>query len=430
MKSLGKKIVVAFLAHCSTQVLNRYAPSIVAVTGSVGKTSTKDAIATVLRAEYQVRASQKSFNSELGVPLTILGLENAWGSVGGWTKNIFRACLLAYGTKKDYPEWLVLEVGADRPGDIARITRYVKPTIAVITRIGEIPVHVEHFATPRDVAHEKAGLAYALTANGTLIFNTDDDKVKAIGAAHHGSMISYGFDEGAMVRAGNAQIMYENDRPVGIACKINCGGKSMPLRLKDVFGEHGISSALAGIAAGIAAHINPIACIEALGKLHPAPGRLRLIDGVRKTLILDDSYNASPVAMRAALETLNSIKVSGRKIAVLGDMMELGVYTPDAHRAIGKQAAKCIDALYLVGTRAKFIGEGAREEGMNPIKIKTFDESAAAGRALEHELKEGDLILVKGSQYVRMERAIVEIMAEPERTAELLVRQETEWKKR
>jgi len=136
------------------------------------------------------------------------------------------------------------------------------------------------------------------------------------------------------------------------------------------------------------------------------------------------------VAVLAALDTLHAMKVSGRKIAVLGDMMELGVYAPDAHRKVGKRVAGIVDTLYLVGTRAKFIGEGAREEGMDPTKIKTFDESAAAGRALEHDLKQGDLILVKGSQYVRMERAIVEIMAEPERAPELLVRQEKEWKKR
>ncbi len=430
MKSLGKKLVVTLLTHCSRRVLSRYAPSIVAITGSVGKTSTKDAIAIVLGTEYHIRASQKSFNSELGVPLTILGLENAWWSPLGWIQNILRAFSLAYGARTQYPEWLVLEVGADRPGDIARVTRFVKPSIAVITRIGEIPVHVEHFATPRDVAHEKAGLAYALPSDGTLIINADDDKVRAIGAAYKGTVLSYGFTDDSLVRASNAQIMYDDDRPVGIACKVDVSGKSMPLRLKDVFGEHGISAALAGIAVGSAVHINHIACIEALGDLQPAPGRLRLIDGVRGTLILDDSYNASPVAVLAALDTLHTMKVRGRKIAVLGDMMELGAYSPDAHRKVGKRVAGIVDILYLVGTRAKFIGEGAREDGMNPTKIKTFDESAAAGRALEHDLKQGDLILVKGSQYVRMERAIVEIMAGPERAPELLVRQEEEWKRK
>ena len=136
------------------------------------------------------------------------------------------------------------------------------------------------------------------------------------------------------------------------------------------------------------------------------------------------------MAVIAALDTVEKLRVEGRKISILGDMMELGVYAPEAHRAVGKRAAKVLDALYLVGTRAKFIGEGAREEGMATTKIKTFDESAAAGRALEYDLKSGDLILVKGSQYVRMERAIYEIMAEPSRASELLVRQEEEWKKR
>ena len=191
-----------------------------------------------------------------------------------------------------------------------------------------------------------------------------------------------------------------------------------------------MGAALAALAVGITTHINPLRCAEALQTLVPPRGRLRLIDGVKGTLILDDSYNASPVAVIAALDTVEKLRVEGRKIAILGDMMELGVYAPEAHRTVGKRAAKVLDALYLVGTRAKFIGEGAREEGMATTKIKTFDESAAAGRALEYDLKSGDLILVKGSQYVRMERAIYEIMAEPSRASELLVRQEEEWKKR
>ena len=430
MKSLFKKFIVSCLTHCSRRVLAHYAPSIVAITGSAGKTSTKDAVKVVLARQYRTRGSEKSFNSELGVPLTILGLANAWGNVLGWFGNLLRAFFLAYGPQVKYPEWLVLEVGADRPGDIARITRYVKPTIAIITRIGEIPVHVENFPTPRDLAREKSLLANALSEDGMLILNADDSTVSGMSAAHKGPLLRYGFSEDADVRASHTQIMYEGNRPVGLTLKVDAIGKSIPLRLPDTFGEHNVGAALAALAVGITTHINPLRCAEALQTLVPPRGRLRLIDGVKGTLILDDSYNASPVAVIAALDTVEKLRVEGRKIAILGDMMELGVYAPEAHRTVGKRAAKVLDALYLVGTRAKFIGEGAREEGMATTKIKTFDESAAAGRALEYDLKSGDIILVKGSQYVRMERAIYEIMADPERASELLVRQEKEWSKR
>ena len=430
MKSLSKKFIVSCLTHCSRRVLARYAPSVVAITGSAGKTSTKDAVRAVLARQYRTRGSEKSFNSELGVPLTILGLANAWKSVLGWFGNLLRAFFLAYGPRVRYPEWLVLEVGADRPGDITRIMRYVKPIIAIITCIGEIPVHVENFPTPRDLAREKSLLANALPENGMLILNADDNTVSGMDAAHKGPLLRYGFSEGADVRASHTQIMYEGNRPVGLTLKVDAIGKSIPLRLPDTFGEHNVGAALAALAVGITTHINPLRCAEALQTLVPPRGRLRLIDGVKGTLILDDSYNASPVAVIAALDTVEKLRVEGRKISILGDMMELGVYAPEAHRAVGKRAAKVLDALYLVGTRAKFIGEGAREEGMATTKIKTFDESAAAGRALEYDLKSGDLILVKGSQYVRMERAIYEIMAEPSRASELLVRQEEEWKKR
>src|SRR3989344_3044357 len=362
MKSLSKKFIVSCLTHCSRRVLARYAPSVVAITGSAGKTSTKDAVRAVLARQYRTRGSEKSFNSELGVPLTILGLANAWKSVLGWFGNLLRAFFLAYGPRVRYPEWLVLEVGADRPGDITRIMRYVKPIIAIITCIGEIPVHVENFPTPRDLAREKSLLANALPENGMLILNADDNTVSGMGAAHKGPLLRYGFSEGADVRASHTQIMYEGNRPVGLTLKVDAIGKSIPLRLPDTFGEHNVGAALAALAVGITTHINPLRCAEALQTLVPPRGRLRLTDGGKGTLT-------------------------------------------------------------LVGKRAKFVGEGAREEGMATAKIKTFDESAAAGRALEYDLKSGDLILVKGSQYVRMERAIYEIMADPERASELLVRQ-------
>lgn len=180
--------------------------------------------------------------------------------------------------------------------------------------------------------------------------------------------------------------------------------------------------------------MNLVEISEALHEYVPPPGRLRLLEGIKHSFILDDTYNAAPESMRAALETLNMLPAR-RKIAALGDMLEIGQYTEQAHRAIGDRAADFVDLLFSVGPRAKFIADeamirGIEKDGRILKRDQVFmcDDAASAGRALDQLIREGDLILVKGSQGMRMERIVEEIMGEPERASELLVRQERHWK--
>ena len=154
------------------------------------------------------------------------------------------------------------------------------------------------------------------------------------------------------------------------------------------------------------------------------------MEGVKKTTIIDDTYNSSPIAVREALDALSSLKVSGKKIAVLGDMLELGKFSVSEHKAAGAYAAPRSDMLVTVGVRARDFVDGALEAGMAGSTILQFDEARAAGRALQHLLNPGDVVLIKGSQGVRMERTTEEIMAHPEEKERLLVRQESEWLKR
>jgi UDP-N-acetylmuramoyl-tripeptide--D-alanyl-D-alanine ligase len=166
MKNFFKSVVVRGLTFEARCVLKKYHPRIIAVTGSVGKTSTKDAIFTAISGDVHARKSEKSFNSEIGVPLTILGLANAWSNPFLWFKNLLDGLLLIV-FKQEYPEWLVLEVGADRPGDIESVAAWLKPDVAVFTRLPDVPVHVEFFSSPEEVIKEKKFLAYALKAGGT-----------------------------------------------------------------------------------------------------------------------------------------------------------------------------------------------------------------------------------------------------------------------
>ena len=434
IKSLFRSLIIAVLRLEAILVLRRYRPRIVAVTGSVGKTSAKDAIALSLRTVGTVRESPKSYNSEIGVPLTILGVPNAWHNPLNWSKNILHGWRLII-FRTPYPDWLVLEIGADRPGDIRSLGHWLRPDIAVLTSLPAVPVHVEFFPSPEALFAEKGSLLAAVKPGGTVIVNEDDERVKAVTdklirkkKLEKRKIIRIGWNKSADIRVGNDHLSQdESGRPNGLVCKIDYEGHTVPLRLTRLYGPHQLYAILVGLAVGLAAG-GPISTVaSALEGYAPPPGRGRLIEGIKGTWILDDSYNASPAAMAAALETLKNFPSGGRKIAVLGDMLELGAYTIDAHREIGEAAAKICDLLITIGVRAKFIADGARESSFEPKKLLHFDDSTEAGQALDHLLTPGDIILVKGSQAGRLERVVEEIMLHPEQKESLLARQEPEW---
>jgi UDP-N-acetylmuramoyl-tripeptide--D-alanyl-D-alanine ligase len=246
--------------------------------------------------------------------------------------------------------------------------------------------------------------------------------------------ITFGFNDDNDLRASNYHITFRKDEttgleiPEGITFKVDYKGSSVPVRIFSAFGRHHAYAALAALGVGLSQDFNLIDISEALTQYKPPPGRLKLIEGNKNTFILDDTYNASPAAVHAALDTLAELPATGRKIAVLGDMLELGKYAIAAHKNVGDRAVKIVNILFVVGPRAKFIAQEAREQGFNPENIFEFSASGEAAKPLEKLLKEGDLVLVKGSQSMRMEKIIEEIMARPEDKEKLLVRQEKEWK--
>ncbi|MEX1028223.1 MAG: UDP-N-acetylmuramoyl-tripeptide--D-alanyl-D-alanine ligase [Candidatus Paceibacterota bacterium] len=430
MKQRAKQIIVRILTWEARAILWRYKPRIAAVTGSVGKTSTKDAIATVLASTYRVWKSQKSYNSELGVPLTILNRPSGWSNPVSWLVTIVKGALMVIWPVR-YPEWLVLEVGADRPGDISAITRWLKPDIAVVTRISQTPVHIEFFASREQIIEEKSQLVRAVKKDGTVVLNYDDQDVQAFARRAPGSVLFYGFHSQAHVFASNESVTYEAlngvEMPSGISVKANTSGSCVPISLTGVLGLQHIYPVLAAVAVGVSQRINLITISQAFAHHTPPPGRMNLLPGIKQSLIIDDSYNASPVAVREALRTLNEISVPNRRIALLGDMRELGEHSSAEHRAIGEQAASVCDLLFTVGDGAREIASEARRSGMAEDAVRSFDDAQTAGKELELLLAAGDIVLVKGSQAVRCEKAVKEIMAEPMRAGELLVRQGKEW---
>lgn len=426
MKLILKKIIIVILTFEARLVLLKYKPKIIAVTGSVGKTSAKDAIYEVLATSLSVRKSEKSYNSELGIPLTILGRETGWGSPLAWISNILEGLALIL-LKNHYPKWLVVEVGADRPGDIQKISTWLKPDIVVVTRFGKIPAHVEFFRNPEALIKEKSYLVSALKKDGLLILNNDDEKALAMKRKFEGMVMTYGFNKGSAFLASHDNIVYQKKVPSGITFKIDYDGTSMPVTLSGVLGKQHIYAALTALSVGGYLKLNMVRMSQALETHRGAPGRMQIIEAIKGAQIIDDTYNASPVATEAALETLHDLKASGKKIAILGDMLELGKYTMEEHKRIGEIAGSVCDLLLIVGLRARSMIEGALVGGISEKNIIEFSDPQKAGKYLEQILEEGDIALVKGSQSMRMEHAVGEIMAHPEQKAELLVRQEKEW---
>lgn len=436
MKAMIRAAVVWVLRQEARLILKKYNPKVVAVTGSVGKTSTKDAIFAALSARYSARKSEKSYNSEIGVPLTILGVPNPWNNPFRWLLTLFDGLLLIIFPTQ-YPEWLVLEVGADRPGDIRGLSSWLRVNIAVITRLPEVPVHVEFFDSPEDVVQEKASLIDALVPGGTLVLYADDERTlnlgKRLSAVEGGTLLTYGFAPEAEVRGEEFHVVGESGKshmPVGMKGRIVHGESSVPIELVGTIGRHAFTPALAAAAvcATLGSNLEEVA--EALQHFAPPPGRMRVLRGIKDTTLIDDTYNSSPAAVAAALETLVHIQTHGRRIAVLGDMLELGRHSVEEHRKAGAHAAKCADMLVTIGFRAHDMAQGALDSGMPDQNILQYEDSTAAGRELKNIVGEGDIILLKGSQSIRVEKTVEELLFDPMRASQLLVRQDAEWKKR
>ncbi len=431
MKILLKKFVAQILQYEARLVLRKYKPKVIAITGSVGKTSTKDAVYAVVAGVSYVRKSDKSFNSEIGLPLTILGVPNGWNDPIIWINNIWKGLWL-YLTPHKYPKWLVLEVGVGKPDDMRKTALWLKTDAVIITAIGETPSHIEFFSSRKNLIEEKSKLIQTLKKDGLLVLNSDDEDVLGMKAKTKNRTITYGFKEGAEVLGSGDNILYnETGAPEGVIFRIDEDGKSVPVTIEGVFGRNHVYASLAALALASGLKMNMLAAADALKNYEVSPGRMRLLQGVNSSLIIDDTYNSSPFACEFALRTLGGVKNKGRKIAILGDMLELGKHTEEAHKSIGQNARENLtrknDVLVVVGQRARAIREGALAAGLSAKNIYDFDDSYAASEFIKMFIKKGDLVLIKGSQGMRMERVVEAILQDQENKTKLLVRQDKEW---
>ncbi len=432
---MKRQFLQNLLALFARNILTVYKPDVIGITGSVGKTSTKDAISLVLASHFRVRASPKNFNTEIGVSLTIIGVADLPRSLFGWLRVFLRALCLILIHNGTYPSILVLEMGADKPGDIAYLTSIAPCKIGVLTAIA--PAHLEGFGTMENLVQEKKIIYRHLSSDGVAILNADDKAVFPLTESSNASVITFGLNPDANVRANEikrALRFREGDESYGgIQCAISIDDTNMDATFPLIFRIEHLSCILSALAVGNVYHIPLPQMLDWLTHYQAPPGRSRLLPGIKHTLIIDDSYNSSPRAARGAIDALMEIEIDekAKRIAVLGDMKELGMQSEHEHRELGKYCSNAgIDLLVTVGPQAKYIAQSARESGMNSEIIEVFDRAYEAGRYLQEKIKRGDVILIKGSQDVRLEKIVEELMAQPGRAGELLVRQEEYWKRK
>ncbi len=382
------KIILKILAK---RVLVRYRPIVIGITGSVGKTMTKEAIYAVLHRNFFVRKTADNNNNEFGVPMTVLGMSP---TIAGLAKSFW----LAYGPKvRQYPNVLILELAADRPGDIRYLTEMVRPEIAVVSAIGPTPVHVEFYASSEAVAEEKSAI---LTFARTTVLNYDDPMVRAM---RDDRAVMIGFDSAADIWASDTAYYLDQEAIAGLSFKIHHGESFVPVRIPGIFALHQIYALLAAIAVGLRMQMNLVEITHAFERMELPAHRMSVLHGVRGSIILDDTYNASPLSMEGALRTLRDFPSKHKRIAILGDMKELGKYSAEAHQKTGILAHAAADTVITLGELAQDMG------GSHVVSI---EEAIAKAQTL---IQEGDVVLIKGSRSMQMEKIVEALAVSPKK---------------
>ena len=433
MLQYAKKILVWLLFLESYYILKRYKPTIITVTGNVGKTSTKDALFQALAGSLHVRKSEKSFNSETGVPLSIIGAPNGWRNPIIWIETLLKGLWLIIW-KQSYPKVLVLEVGADKPGDISMVAKWLHSDIVVYTRFPTVPVHIEFFESKEQVIREKKSLADYARKGGTLVLNADDPLVLAMREEYpHLRAVTYGRDTTADVQIVSYEVLgrFEGEKfEVGVKAEFMIGGFAYSIMLPHILGESHVYAIAASLAGAYALGLPMDAVCASLAEYRTPPGRTSPLLGRNTTLLIDDTYNSSPTAANAALDLLKSLTTSGKKIAVIGDMLELGKHTEEEHRKLGARMKHVVQLLVTVGIRAQFIHDEAMKSGMTKTHAIHVDTAEEVIPILEKQLKKGDIVLFKASQGIRLERAVAPFLDPAINPRDVLVRQEDEWLER
>ncbi len=417
-----KKIFQKILLRCSRKILHKYKPEIIAVSGSIGKTSAKEAIYSVLRAKYPkagtIRKNDKNYNNEFGLSFTIIGVNAPKRNPFKWIFVFLKAFIISRFFSH-YPKVLILELGVDKPGDMDVLTDVVKPHIAVLTTIGIS--HLQNFKNEAEIFEEKRKIFKNLGPNDYAIINQDDTRLRSAGSLLKAKVLSYGFDSSADVWIDGYTAIYEKGSVFGSVFTLNYRGEKEEVFLSSIIGAQHVSAVAAAAAVGIASGMDLSEISAALSYYKAEPGRMKILAGEYGSVILDDTYNAAPLSTHAALKELFRFPAAHR-IAVLGDMLELGAESEAAHIAVGNELAKLeLDSVIFVGPQMRLAYEQLRKIGFQSESIQWFKSSVLAIPAVRRLLAGNTAVLIKGSRGMQMERIVRAVMRDKEQADGLLV---------
>ncbi len=382
------------LTQWARHVLGKYGTEVVGVTGSTGKTSTKEVIAAVLEEGFVIFKNFANYNGRYGLPI-------------------------ALGRLLPQHQKAVLEMACDSFGEIEDLCRMTSPSVGVVTAVNH--THLEYLGSLDNIAQEKGKLVESLPKNGYAILNYDDPRVRAMGDRTMAQIITYGIDPEADVCASVIEMEGK-----GIRFRIRHQGEEQEARVS-LLGRHSVYTALAAACVGIAYGLNWDEILEALSGVEPLKGRLNPLLGINGSLLLDDTYSASPASTMSALDLLQEMK-GGKKIAILGDMLQLGAYEEEGHRQVGRRAAQAVDFLVTKGDRARLISSEAQKEGLERDRIFVTYSTDDAIRSIANVVDSGDVVLIKGALETRMEDVVQKLLADPSTAQSVLVRQSPAWK--
>jgi UDP-N-acetylmuramoyl-tripeptide--D-alanyl-D-alanine ligase len=421
MKAAFRRFIAGLLERQVRRLIRRHHPRVVAVGGSVGKTTTKMMIATLLRQKYRVLVHESNYNTEIGLPLSIFNLR-----VPGSLLNPFSWIWRLIQTElrlRRYPyDVIVAELGTDHPGEIPRYLTYLAPTIGVITAV--TPEHMAGFPGGLDeVAAEELALA---AASKTVVANYDD--IRATDRRRYLDQHPRRHYYGLSPQAEYGVQVKSTDPVTGTHLILTHQRHRLELTLA-VYGAHSAKSAAAAIAVADLMDLTTAQIQAGLAQVRPVNGRMRALPGINGSTLVDDTYNSSPEAVVAAMQALAAAPVTGRRLALLGSMNELGPESPRYHEEAGAAAAGA-DLLVTVGADAnRYLGPAAVRAGLDPSRCHAADSPYAAGDYLRLVLQSGDVLLAKGSQNgVFCEEALKVLLADPA-DARHLVRQSPHWLK-
>ena len=371
------------LKRVAAEARRRWQGRLIAVTGSIGKTTTKEFIAHILRTRYHVYHSPGNYNNLFGVPLSLYNLE----------------------PRDDFG---VFEMGMSQLGEIAELCSIAQPKVGVLTRIAA--VHMEFFDSIDSIVRAKGELVDFLNPGGLLVYNVDDERVRELARSFRGEKISFGSSAEADVRASDIDIAGLEGTRFQISCCGESGAAAIPMA-----GEHFVWNVLPGIALGRHYGIPLPAIVESLRTLSQPPMRGRLLRFKEGFAVIDDSYNSSPAALEQMASELSRLKPAGRRILVAGEMLELGPKSPGAHHECGRAIARsALDLIIAVSGHARELARGAVAAGMQQSRVRFFEDIDSAIAFVDGEVRAGDLLLIKGSRGTRMEKVIQGLQATKE----------------